>query len=59
MQYLIREYGDMMSLDDIVIQLGEEVVPFTASLQSLDLSENKPFLFQYPPNVLPVFLTHE
>lgn len=49
----------MMSLDDIVIQLGEEVVPFTASLQSLDLSDNKPFLFQYPPNVSPVFPTHK
>lgn len=41
-----------MSLDDITVLFGNEVLSMDTVLQSLDFSQSNSFVFHYPPNVL-------
>lgn len=40
-----------MSLDDITVVFGNEVLSMDTVLHSLDFSQGISFVFQYPPNV--------
>ena len=48
---MLRNYSDMMSINDIIIFYKDEAIPFTVQLNSLQLEEDALLLFSYAEGV--------
>lgn len=48
---MLRNYSDMMSINDIIIFYKDEAIPFTVQLKSLHLEDDALLLFSYAEGV--------